>query len=72
MGIRVKVVTNGVVKEFTVNNKMDKTLGKKGDNYNFTIRAAWNPDYSNVEQNIHKIAENSIYEMLNKNLGGVQ
>lgn len=72
MGIRVKVVTNGVVKEFTVNNKMDKTLGKKGDNYNFTIRAAWNPDYSNVEQSIHKIVENSIYEMLNKNLGGAQ
>lgn len=72
MGIRVKVVTNGVVKEFTANNKMDKTLGKKGDNYNFTIRATWNPDYSNVEQSIHKIVENSIYEMLNKNLGGVQ
>ena len=70
MGIRAKLIQNGAVKEFTVTNKMDKDLNKKGENYGLSIRAVWNPDYKNVEQNIQNIAEHSIYEMLNKNLKG--
>ena len=69
--VRVKSTVNGNLKEFTVDSKMDKSLGKKGDNYNFTIRAAWNPDYSSVEQNIQKIVEYSIYDILNKSFKGV-
>lgn len=71
MSIRVKLIQNGAVKEFTVTNKMNKDLNKKGENYGFSIRAVWNPDYKNVEQNIQNIAEHSIYEMLNQQLKGV-
>ncbi len=72
LSIRVKVISNGVVKEFTVANKMDKDLNKKGSNYGLSIRAVWNPDYKNVEQNIQMIVEHSVYELLNQNLKGVQ
>lgn len=68
--VRVKSTVNGTVKEFTADSKMNKELNKTGENYGLSIRAVWNPDYSNVEQNIQKIAEHSIYDILNKNLNG--
>lgn len=70
MGLRVKIIQNGAVKEFTATNKMDKDLNKKGENYGLSIRAVWNPDYKNVEHNIQNIVEHSIFDILNKNLKG--
>lgn len=70
MGIKVKIIQNGAVKEFMATNKMDKDLNKKGENYGLSIRTVWNPDYKNVEKNIQNIVEHSISDILNKNLKG--
>ena len=51
-----------------ISNKMDKTLGITGNNYNWSIRYTFDFSYNNLNETIQKITEYSIYTMLNKNI----
>jgi len=51
-----------------ISNKMDKTLGITGKNYNWTIRYTFDFSYDNLNETIQKITEYSICTMLNKNI----
>ncbi len=53
-----------------LSNVMNKDLNKNGTSYGLSIRAVWNPDYASMNENIHKIIEHSIYDMLNKAIKG--
>lgn len=62
--LKVKLTIDGVSQIVLLNDKMDKTLGKDGTNYGLSIRSVWKEDTSNIDENIKKIMEHSMYRML--------
>lgn len=68
--IKINLTLDEVSKTLLLSDKMDKTLGKTGQNYDFTIRAVWKPDNKNVEKNIQMIFENLLFNQLNLNIKG--
>ncbi len=55
-----------------LSNTMNKDLNKSGSHLGLAIRAVWNPDYSSMNENVHKILEYAIYDTLNKNFKGLK
>lgn len=68
INLDISLNIDGQVMKLT--NVMNKDLNKNGTSYGVSIRAIWNPDSSSINDNVQKIIEHSIYDILNKAMKG--